>query len=256
MKQKMSMMMILILCISILGACSTPKDGGTKKDTTEAGAAGNKKTLILGTNAEFPPFEYREGEEIVGFDIDLGKEIAKELGLELKVEDMIFDGLIPALQAGKIDIILAGMTIKPDRLENANFSDFYFTASQMILLHKDNDTILGPDDLVKKKIGVQLGTTGDEVAQEIEGAEVIQFPAAYAALLELSNKKIDAVILDLEVAKRFLTQNKDLKMLDIELTEEEYAAAINKKDTELLAQVNEALKTLKENGTYDTLLKK
>ncbi len=245
----------MILCISVLAACGGSQGKETAVDK-EVSTGENQKTLILGTNADFPPFEFREGEEVVGFDIDLGKYIAEEMGVKLQVEDMAFDGLIPALQAGKIDFILAGLTVDPDKAKNADFSDPYFTASQMILVTKDNDEIKGSNDLVNKKIGVQLGTTGDSLAQNIEGAEVVQFPAPYAAILELQNKKIDAIVLDLEPCKRFLEQNEDIKMLEEELTQEEYAAAVQKDDKELLDQINAALKKAKEDGTYDALLQK
>jgi len=246
MKRKISMMIMMLLCIGLLSACGNSQE--TKK--------GDSKTLILGTNADFPPFEFREGEEVVGFDIELGKYIAEQMGVQLQIEDMAFDGLVPALQAGKIDFILAGLTVEPEKEKNADFSDPYFTASQMILVHKDNNEIKDSKNLANKKIGVQLGTTGDSLAQEIEGAEVVQFPAPYAAVLELQNKKIDAIILDLEPCKRFLEQNEDIKMLEEELTQEEYAAAVQKGDKELLDQINAALKKAKEDGTYDQLLKK
>mgnify|MGYP000847347849 FL=1 len=133
--------------------------------------------LVMGTNATFKPFEYKEGGQVVGFDIDLAREIAKDLGAELKIEDMSFDGLLPALEGGRIDIAVAGMSVTEERAKNALFSEPYYQATQRIIVPEDSK-IFNKSGLIGKKIGVQLGTTGDILASEIKGAKVIQFPAA------------------------------------------------------------------------------
>ena len=154
----------------------------------------NANVLVMGTNATFKPFEYKEGDKVVGFDVELASEIAKEMGAELKIEDMSFDGLLPALESGQIDLAVAGMSVTEERAKNALFSDSYYVASQQIIV-KEESPIRNRYELVGKKIGVQLGTTGDQMAQQINGAKVIQFPTAPSVLQELVSGRLDAAIL-------------------------------------------------------------
>lgn len=218
-----------------------------------------KNKIYVGTNAEFEPFEYRDGDKIVGFDVDLINEIAKIIGKDIEFVDMAFDGLLPALQAKKIDIIIAGMTATEDRKQFVNFSDPYYESKQTILVHKDNKDIYGFDSLQGKNVGVVLGYTGDLTVSEMSNVNVQRYGATSEAVIALKSKKVDAVVLDSEPAKQYFNQNDDLKLV-ISLTDsvssEEYAIAMRKEDTELLTQVNEALKTIRENGTYDALISK
>lgn len=220
------------------------------------GSKSNEDMIIMGTNAEFMPFEYREGKDIVGFDVDLANKISEKLGKQLKIEDMEFGGLLSALESGKIDFIAAGMSKTPDREKQVNFSESYYTASQLITIKADNVDITNGEDLKGKKIGVQLGTTGEEVAREIEGAEVVSFDKGAMALVDLANGKIDAVVLDAEPTKNYTKGNDDVKVLDEELTNEEYSIAVSKDDQELLDAINETLKELKESGEYQELVNK
>ena len=135
----------------------------------------DKKVLRLGTDAAFPPFEFQEGNDFMGIDIDIGRAVADELGMDFEVVNMDFDSLLGALESGKVDLVAAGMTVRPDREKQADFSDTYYQATQVITVMKDNAEIKGVDDLKNKKIGVQKGTTGEELAREIEGAEVLSF---------------------------------------------------------------------------------
>ncbi len=137
--------------------------------TTKTAGSGLEKTLVLGTDPGFKPFEYKQGQEIVGFDIDLVREIAKDTNRSLQIEEIAFDGLLPALQAGRIDLIAAGMTVTPDRRKNAEFSHTYYTAAQKIIVPKTGSTIATSDDLIGRRIGVQLGTTADTLAHKIRG---------------------------------------------------------------------------------------
>ncbi|WP_341876451.1 basic amino acid ABC transporter substrate-binding protein [Defluviitalea saccharophila] len=248
MKKLMCLMISIMMFIGLVGC------GQSKNDTQSS--AGDKAVIVMGTNAEFPPFEYREGDNVEGFDVEIAKKVAEKLGVELQIEDMLFDGLIPALEAGKIDFIAAGMSVTEERKQNVDFSNGYYEASQVIIVTKDNDTIKGPEDLKNKKIGVQLGTTGDAEAQNIEGAEVVQFNAGFAAIMDLQNGKVDAVVLDSEPAKNFAAQNDQIKILDVELTQEEYAIAVKKGNTELVDAINSVLEEMKNSGEYDELVKK
>lgn len=215
------------------------------------------ETLVMGTNAEFEPFEYRENDQIVGYDIDTAAEIASFVGLELKVEDMDFDSLITALVSGKVDMVIAGMSIDPERAEVVDFSNPYYSATQVIIVKKDGATVASSEDLAGKKVGVQQGTTGDDyVSEEIEGVDVNRFKKAVDAAIELSNGKLDAVVLDEQPAKRIVEQNEALTILDEALTEEEYAIAVRKNNPVLLKAINDCLAELEENGTKDALLTK
>ena len=218
-----------------------------------------KNKIYVGTNAEFEPFEYRDGDKIIGFDVDLINEIAKIIGKDIEFVDMAFDGLLPALQAKKIDIIIAGMTATEDRKQFVNFSDPYYESKQTILVHKDNKDIYGFDSLQGKNVGVVLGYTGDLIVSEMSNVNVQRYGATSEAIIALKSQKVDAVVLDSEPAKQYFDQNNDLKLvisLDEEVSSEEYAIAMRKEDTELLAQINEALQTIKDNGTYDALISK
>lgn len=220
-----------------------------------SGSSEEKETLVMATNAEFPPYEFYEGDKIVGIDAEICAAIAEELGMELKIEDMAFDAIVTAVTSGKADIGAAGMTVTEDRLVNVNFSDTYATASQVVIVKEDSD-IASPDDLTGKKIGVQLGTTGDIYAGDIEGAAVERFNKGFEAVQSLQADKIDAVIIDAEPAKVFVSQNEGIKVLDEEFTNEEYAIAIAKDNDELLEKVNGALGTLRDSGKLDEIVAK
>lgn len=221
-----------------------------------SGCSNDKSKLVMATNAEFAPYEYHEGDGIVGIDVEIAQAIAKELGRELVIEDMAFDSIIPAVTSGKADIGLAGMTVDPDRLKSVNFSDPYTTAKQVIIV-KEGAAIASPDDLQGKNIGVQLGTTGDQLATEYEqndGSTVERFNKGADAIQALKQGKIDCVVIDYNPAKAFVEKNDDLQILDEELSSEEYAMCVNKDNSELTAKINEALTQLKEDGTLDAIV--
>ena len=168
---------------------------------------------------------------------------------------MAFDSIIPAVTAGKADIGVAGMTVTEDRLESVNFSDTYATATQVVIVKEDSD-ITGPDDLAGKTVGVQLGTTGDIYASDIEDATVEQYNKGFEAVQALTQGKIDAVIIDGEPAKEFVKEAEGLKILDEAFTEEEYAIAIAKDNTDLEEKINDALGELKDSGKLDEIIAK
>ena len=245
--KKVVSMLLVAACTMGLAACGGSSEGGS-------GDSGDA-TLVMATNAEFPPYEYHEGDEVVGIDVDIASAIAEELGMELKVEDMAFDSIIPAVTSGKADIGAAGMTVTPDREESVAFTDTYAHATQVIIVKEDSD-ITGPDDLVGKTIGVQLGTTGDLYATDIEDATVEQYNKGFEAVQALTQDKIDAVIIDGEPAKEFVAESEGLKILDEAFTEEDYAIAVAKDNTELVDKINDALATLKESGKLDEIIAK
>lgn len=215
-----------------------------------------KEKIYVGTNAEFPPFEYLENGEIKGFDMELVNEIGKILDADIKIVDMAFDGLLPALQMKKVDLVIAGMTANEERMKTVSFTQPYYTASQVIIVKEGNDSIKSFNDLKGKKVGVMLGFTGDMVVSEIEGVKIERFNAAYAGIMALQAGKVEAVVLDSEPAKNYVAQNKGLVLADADAEQEEYAIAVRKNDKALLEKVEKALKEIKENGTYDKLIQK
>jgi len=268
-KNGLVILMILIFTLSIIG-CSAGEnandpapDASSNADVQDQGDTMEKikdtKKVIWGTNAEFAPFEMREGTDVIGIDAELAQKIADKLGVELVVEDMEFDSLMAALQSGKIDFIAAGFTKKPDRERQVLFTDTYFKAVQVIMVQKGNDDIKSVDDLVGKKIGVQNGTTGDFEASDIEDAEVIRFNNGIEAALDLNNGNIDAVIIDNLPAQMLVDRNPGLEILELDekpFEDEEYAMAVRKGDTELQEVINEVLNELKDSGEIDQLVTK
>lgn len=215
-----------------------------------------KDTLTMGTNAEFPPFEYIENGEFAGIDVELAEEIAKELGMELKIENMAFETLIDAVNSGKVDFVAAGMTVRPDREENVDFTLKYYNATQTIIVQKDNDTVKTKEDLEGKKVGVQTGTTGQDIASEIKDVELSKYNNGLEAVMDLKNAKIDAVIIDNFPAQSYVEKNDDLKLVAGDFDEEQYAMAVKKGNKDLLDKINNALQKLIDNGTYDKIMDK
>lgn len=238
--KKLVSLLLATACVFSMAAC-----GSNDSESAE--------TLVMATNAEFPPYEYYDGNNIVGIDVDIANAIAEELGMELKIEDMAFDSVITAVSSGKADIGLAGLTVTEDRLENVNFSDTYATATQVIIVAEGSD-IKSVADLEGKSIGVQLGTTGDFFASDVEGATVEQYNKGFEAVQALSQGKIDAVMIDNEPAKEFVNQVEGLVILDEAFAIEEYAIALAKENEELLEKVNEALANLSESGKLDEIV--
>lgn len=215
-----------------------------------------KDKIYVGTNAEFPPFEYLENGEITGFDMDLVHEIGKLVDADIKIVDMGFDGLLPALQMKKVDLVIAGMTANEERMKTVSFTQPYYTASQVIIVKDGNDSIKSFADLKGKKVGVMLGFTGDMVVSEIDGVKIERFNAAYAGIMALQAGKVEAIVLDSEPAKNYVAQNKGLVLADADAEQEEYAIAVRKNDKALLEKVEKALSEIKVNGTYDKLIQK
>ena len=238
-------------------------DAAEEETAAEAEETEEGGTLIMATNAEFPPYEYHDssqtgpdGSDIVGIDAEIAGAIAEKLGKDLVIEDIAFDSLIPELQSGKADFVAAGMTVTEDRLVNVDFSDTYATAVQSIIVTSDSE-IAGPDDLAGKKIGVQHGTTGDLYATDDFGDENIdRYPKGVDAVQALVQGKVDAVIIDNEPAKVFVGDNEGLKLLDTAYAEEEYAIAVKKGNTELLEQINTVIQELKDSGEMDSIIGK
>lgn len=250
---------LLTICALCMFAVSA-LFAGCGQDSNKA-ASSDEKVLHVGTNADFAPFEFQDengSTEYQGFDMDLIRAVAKEMGYKADIQNINFDGLIPAMESGNIDVIAAGMSINEERKGQVEFSDPYYTSGLTIIVKNDNNDIKGFADLKGKKIAVQIGTTAMKEAQKIEGADVKALNSSADTFLELKAGNVDAVINDRPVNDYYMVQSKseDLKRLDDSLTSEEYGFAMKKGNTELAQKVNAALKTLKENGEYDKIYEK
>lgn len=240
-KKLVSLMAVFVCMLALAAGCAKKNDN----------------VLIMGTNAEFPPYEFYEGKKIVGIDAEFAEAIADKLGMEFKIEDMAFESIIPAVESGKVDLGAAGMTVTEVRQKQVDFSDTYYTGRQVIIVSEENKEITGPDQLEGKKIGVMLGFTGDIYATEQFGDKNIQrFSKGSEAVQALLQGKIDAVINDDQPAQTYVKQNKGLKILETKYAEDNYAMCFKKGNKELVEKVNKAIKDLKEDGTFDKIVKK
>lgn len=241
-----SVVLALVLVIGCFAACQ--KDDKTKEP--------QKEVLVMATNAEFPPYEYREGDAVTGIDAEIAQLIADKLGMELKIEDVAFESIIPGVQSGKYDFGMAGMTVTEDRLKDVIFSDSYATGVQVVIIKEDSD-IASLDDVAGKKIGVQTNTTGDIYATDDYGEEnIVRYENGAVAVQALLNGKVDCVVIDNEPAKSYVAANEGLKILETEYMVEDYAICFAKDNTELKDKVNTALNELIEDGSVKKIIDK
>lgn len=227
-----------------------------------AGCGTDENQLIMGTNAAFPPFEYTTSNGLVGefdgIDVAIANKLAENMGKELVVEDMEFDGLISAVSTGKVDMVIAGMTVTDERKQNVDFSDTYYVASQVMVVADDNTDITKAEDLKNDKtVGVVLGYTGDVIVTDTLGISEDKITRANRGIdivQDVKNGKLDAVVIDSATGKALAEKN-GLKVIeDADVFEsEEYAIAVKKGDTELLEQINATLAELKENGEIEKI---
>ncbi len=237
----------------------TEADTGASEEGSEAAAFTTVQPgkLIMGTNASFPPYEFTEdGVTIEGIDAEIAALIAEELGLELEIQDMEFGSIITAVQTGKIDIGLAGMTVTEERLQNVNFSTSYAKGVQVVIV-TENSEIATVDDLAGKMIGVQESTTGHIYCEDEFGAEnVTAYPNGTQAVQALLAGKVDCVVIDNNPAKAFVEANEGLKILETSYADEDYAAAISKDNEGLLKAFNEVLDAKIADGTVQAIIDK
>ncbi len=241
------------------------------------GCGSDKKTLTIGSDVTYPPFEYRENGEITGFDIDLAREIfKKQLGHNIRIKHNSFDTIIPQLQNGQFRVIVSAMTITDKRAKKVDFSDPYFTAYQTVVVLNDSD-ISDREDLRGKVVGVEKGTTGKIAAVDLKNKfdgdlQIKKFDSSSDTFNGLLNNQVEAVIMDNMACYEQVHQNKNLRFVQgkgkaarvkgenappyLTLTVEKYGFAFRKGDDELRKNVNRVLKKLKENGTYDKIFRK
>ncbi|SHD76862.1 transporter substrate-binding domain-containing protein [Schnuerera ultunensis] len=267
MKKQISLFMIIILVLSsLLVACGKDNEANFKDNNSEIESytlegIKNKGKLIMGTSADYPPFEFHkmiDGEDtIVGFDIEIAKHIADELGVELEIKDMEFDKLLGGLSTGMLDMVIAGMNPDPER--EANFTDIYYEANLSVLVNKEDESkITTLEDLEGKSIGVQIGTTQEEIAQEkIKDADVKSLSTNPDIVMNLKTKKIDCALMEAPVAESFAKVNEDIVVvegLNIDTDANGVAIAVKKGNDELTEKLNEILAEAKSKGLLDKWL--
>lgn len=256
MKKIIALMLVVVLAATsafVLASCGDSENGSSSSGDSDKSSS--KGELHMATNAEFPPYEYMEKDNIVGIDADIAQAICDKLGYTLVIDNMQFDAIITAVTSGKADFGMAGMTVTEERKEAVDFTDTYATTTQVIIVKENGSKVKSADDLEKATIGVQLGTTGDIFVSDIDGAKVQRFSKGAEAVEALSTGKVDAVVIDSEPAKAFVKEKGGLKILDDPFATEEYAICLAK-DSELTAEFNKALKELKEDGTLDKIVDK
>jgi arginine/lysine/histidine transporter system substrate-binding protein len=219
-----------------------------------AGTLISKGTLTIGTSADYPPYEFHKEvngkDTIVGFDIMIAEEIAKDLGVKIEIKDMKFDGLLAGLQGNKIDMVIAGMNPTAERAKEVNFSKVYYTAVQAVMVRtEDKDKLKSFADLSGKKVGVQKATTQEKIAQEqIKGAEIKSLGKITDLVLALKSKNVDALVVEFPVAEAYADKNADIIVSGMKFSEETSqkgsAVAISKGNEELLNSVNKTLDRL------------
>ncbi|MBE6679077.1 MAG: transporter substrate-binding domain-containing protein [Ruminococcaceae bacterium] len=233
----------------------------TAAETTVAETeAPEVKTLVMATNAYFQPYEYYEGDKIIGIDAEIAEAIAAKLGMTLVISDMEFSSIIAAVQAGEADFGMAGMTVTEERLKSINFTSSYANGVQSIIV-KEGSAIATVDDLYAEganyKVGVQLATTGDIYSTDDFGdANVVRYSNGNEAVLGLVGGDVDCVIIDNEPAKALVAENAGLKLLDTAYADEDYAICVAKENTELLDKLNVAIDELTADGTIDAIVAK
>ncbi len=276
MKKALSLMTAAALVLSLAACGSTASSAASSEavssdaassETASSEAASETETaelstvepgkLIMSTNAAFPPYEMTtDSGEFEGIDIETAQAIADKLGLELQIDDMDFDAALLAVQQGKADMVMAGVTVTDERQNVMDFTDSYATGIQSIIVKEDSD-IASVDDLAGKKIGTQRGTTGYLYCSDDFGDEnVVAYDNGLTAVQMLNNGQVDCVVIDNAPAKEFIAANPGLKLLDTAYVEESYAIGVGKGNTELKDAINTALEELKADGTLQAIVDK
>lgn len=272
MKKALSLMTAAALALSLAACGSTASSEAASSDAASSEVASSEAAsetetaelstvepgkLIMSTNAAFPPYEMTtDSGEFEGIDIETAQAIADKLGLELQIDDMDFDAALLAVQQGKSDMVMAGVTVTDERQNVMDFTDSYATGIQSIIVKEDSD-IASVDDLAGKKIGTQRGTTGYLYCSDDFGDEnVVAYDDGLTAVQMLNNGQVDCVVIDNAPAKEFVAANPGLKLLDTAYVEEDYAIGVGKGNTELKDAINTALEELKADGTLQAIVDK
>jgi len=250
--KKFGLFNLFLILTLFIAACGSKATSGEKTNS--------EKVYKVGVDTTYPPFEYKDGNEYKGIDIDLINAIAKNQNFKIELNPMDFGGIIPAMQANQLDVAIAGMSITDDRKKVVDFSTPYFDAGLTVVVKKDNSTTKSVNDLKGKTVAVKKGTTGAKFAQDNAsklGINVVQFNDSPAMFQEVSNGNADALIEDYPVISYAIAQ-KDLglKIVGDRLNGDQYGIAVLKGQNKyLLEKINKGLAELKKDGTYDKIVK-
>ncbi|MFC4410902.1 transporter substrate-binding domain-containing protein [Chungangia koreensis] len=252
--KKISLLLVAAMLVLFLAACGTDSSNGS-------GGDGEGTVYKVGIDTTYPPFEYEENGEYHGIDIDLFTAIAENQGFEFEFDAMDFGGIIPAMEAGQLDVAIAGMSITDERKKVVDFSDPYFDAGITLVVNKDNDDIESVEDLEGKTVAVKNGTTGAKFAMDNAdkyGYEIVQFDDSPAMFQEVSNGNADALLEDYPVIAYAIAQdNLDLKIVGDRLNGDQYGIAVIKgENQDLLEKINAGLQELRDSGEYDKIVNK
>lgn len=240
-----------LILLSFLSFCSTKEEDSLDRIQ-------RTKKLIVGTDATYPPFESKDAKtgKLIGFDIDLMSAVCEELGVDCEFIVVPFDGIVSGLKNHKYDVVISAFTITPEREKMVGFSQPYYQAGQSIAVRIDEQKIKSIDDLVGKKVGVQLGTTGEILAKKIDGAEIISYDNIGAAFIDMDNHRLDAVINDKPTSERVITVKGKAKIVGETLTSENYGMAVRKGEKRLLDAINKSLEKLHNIGKIQQINEK
>ncbi|BFK82433.1 ABC transporter substrate-binding protein [Clostridium baratii] len=261
-KKVLASCLALAMTFSIV-ACGNKEDKGTSSESkTALTEIKDKGELVVGLSADYAPYEFYtmvDGKKtIVGFDVELAKEIAKDLGVKLTLKEMKFDALLGALPAGQIDMIISGMNPDEERAKVIDFSDIYYTAQHGVLVNKkDLDKYKSVEDLKSARVGAQMGSTqADIVKEKIKAEKPTLLANVNNLILELKSGKIDALVTEKPVAEMAIKNNNELALSKIEFKDETggNAVAVKKGEKELVEQVNKTIKRLKDSGDLDKFI--
>ncbi len=260
MMKKFSFIVMLLALMLFIAACGSD-DESTSGGEGSGTEGGESKTYQVGIDTTYPPFEYEVDGEYTGIDIDLINAIAEDQGFDIEFNPMDFGGIIPALQAGQLDIAIAGMSITDERKEVVDFSDPYFDAGLTLVVQSDNSEITSMEDLEGKTVAVKSGTTGAQFARDNEeeyGYEIAQFEDSPSMFQEVSNGNADVLLEDYPVIAYAIAESGlDLKTVGDRLTGDQYGIAVLKgENAEVLEQINAGLQALRDSGEYDEILNK
>ncbi|MBR3288403.1 MAG: amino acid ABC transporter substrate-binding protein [Lachnospiraceae bacterium] len=253
MKKIISLVLSLLLVFTFACGTNTAKTENVAETSAESNSP---KTLVMCTNAEFEPYEYYEGTQIKGIDIDIINTIGKMKGFNVEIMDIAFDATIPAVINGKADFAMSGMTVTEDRLQNVDFTHPYQTAIQSVIVPKDG-AIKSIADMKGKQIGVVEGYTGDMFATVEFGNEfIVRYPKTTDGFQALVSNRIDCYVMDDQVAKALVAGNDNFVILDSAYAIEEYAIAVKKGNSEVLNMLNSAIDEMKASGELQKIIKK
>lgn len=259
-KSLLKLFALLLFFLFGIGSALGLSGCGSAPAASKPAASAAKKVIRAGMDAAYPPFGFQDMDkkEYMGFDVDIIKAIGKEEGFDVEVRNVNFDGLIPALQSGDLDVAINDITITEDRKKSVDFSKRYYIAGLGVVVKSDNNSIQKKEDLSGKTLGVTIGSTGEEAARKIEGANVRVYSTLSDAFLDLKQGAVDCVVNDIPTNEYYVakTSDKSVKTAPVALTTEDLGIAVKKGNKELLTKIDDGLAKMKKNGEFAKIYKK